>query len=437
MKKMLALLLALAMVLSMAACSSSESANNGGNGASAADPDAAQESSGPIALTVWGGEEDQNLLKELVAEFEAAYPDQTFNISIGVESESTAKDTILTDIEAAADVFAFADDQLAALVSAGALQSIDEMDGALQAYAGKSVEDIRAANSAGSITAASSGDTLYAFPMSGGNGYFLYYDSTVVSDEQAQSWDTLLEAANAAGKKVGMTLNSGWYNAGFFLGAGFTTAMNEDKTTSIDWNGTSPSGITGVQVVQAMLTIAGNAAFQAVADGDLSNQLAAGGLCAIVDGTWDAEAAETAFGEGYSACKLPTYTVGDQQIQMGDFAGFKLIGVNAHSKNAGWATLLAEFLTNETSQAKRFEQRQYLPTNIVAASVPEITENVALNAINEQDAFGVVQSVGDKYWDPTKTFGEIIAQGQLSVDDEAGIQAALDSLVEGVSAAVD
>ena len=50
------------------------------------------------------------------------------------------------------------------------------------------------------------------------------------------------------GKKVGMTLASGWYLAGFYYGAGFTTGLNADGTTSMDWNGTSPSGVTGVQV---------------------------------------------------------------------------------------------------------------------------------------------------------------------------------------------
>lgn len=438
MKKLLALMLAVIMVLSMTACASSgnQEAGNGNDNSNDNSNNAQQASDGPIALTVWGGEEDQDLLKELAEDFKAAYPDQTFEITIGVESESTAKDTILTDIEAAADVFAFADDQLASLVSAGALQSIDAMDAALQNYANKSVEDIKAANSSGSVTAASSNGTLYAFPMSGGNGYFLYYDSTVISAEQAQSWDTLLEAANAAGKKVGMTLASGWYNAGFFLGAGFSTAMNEDGSTYMDWNGTSPSGYTGVQVTQAMLTIAANPAFQAVPDNGLSAEIAGGSLCAVVDGTWDAGSVETAFGDGYAACKLPTFTVNGEQVQMGDFAGFKLIGVNAYSKNIGWATLLAEFLTNEESQAKRFTQRQALPTNTVAASVPEIAENIALNAINEQDAFGVVQAVTDSYWDPTQTFGEMIAQGKLSVSDEAGIQSALDTMVEGVSTPV-
>lgn len=124
-----------------------------------------------ISLTVWGAEEDQTLLKELIDNFQAAYPDQTFDIQIGVESESTAKDTVLTDVEAAADVYAFADDQITDLVKAGALLKLDDYAEVLQ-MAGKTLDDVKDANVEGSV--------------------------------------------DAAGKKVGMTLASGWYNASFF-----------------------------------------------------------------------------------------------------------------------------------------------------------------------------------------------------------------------------
>lgn len=50
-----------------------------------------------------------------------------------------------------------------------------------------------------------------------------------------------------------------------------------------------------------------------------------------------------------------------------------------------------------------------------------------------QDAYGVVQSVGGKYWDPAKSFGEQIAQGTIASDD-ASIQTALDELVAGITA---
>lgn len=390
-----------------------------------------------ISLTLWGAEEDQDLLKELVGKFEEAYPDQKFDIQIGVESESTAKDTILTDVEAAADVYAFASDQIFDLVNAGALANLDEYDEAFQAVAGKSIADVKAANSESSVEAATVNDNLYAFPMAGDNSYFLYYDSSVISPEDAQSWDGILAAAEAAGKQVAMTLASGWYNAGFFYGAGFNTDLNEDGTTAIDWNGTSEDGYTGVQVVQSMLNIAGNPAFMATADGDISNQIAAGGLCAAISGTWDAQAAQEAFGDGYAAAKLPTFTIGEDQVQMSSAFGYKFVGVNAYSENIGWAAVLAEFLTNEESQVTRFEQRQIGPTNLVAVESDEVKENVAITAVIEQSEFGVIQRVGGKYWDPAATYGENIAQGKLAADDEAAIQESLDSLVEGVTAPVE
>lgn len=431
-KKVLALGLVGAMALSMAACgkTSSSTDNNGGSGNNST-------SNETVSLRVWGGEEDQNLLKELVEKFKTTYSDQKFDIEIGVESEATAKDTILTDVEAAADVFAFASDQLVDLNNAKALANIEDMDSALQNYAKKSIADVKAANGEGAVEAASIDGKLMAFPMTGGNGYFLYYDSSVISEEDAATWDTLLAAADKAGKKVGMTLASGWYNASFFYGAGFTTGLNDDGTTAIDFNGTSKDGYTGVQVTQSMLAIASNSAFMAIADGDISNQIAGGTLAAVVSGTWDAENAQKVFGDGYAATKLPTYTLDGKQVQQGSVSGYKFIGVNAYSKNVGWATILAEFLTNEESQATRFEQRQLAPTNKVVAASEEVAKNVAIAASAAQDVYGVVQTVSAKYWDPTATFGEMIAQGSISATDEKAIQDALDTMVEGVKAAVE
>ena len=438
MKKLLALLLAFAMILSLTACGgNSGTAETQAPAANNTNTEAADASNETVALTLWGAEEDQALLAQLVEDFKAAYPDQTFDIQIGVESESTAKDTVLTDIEAAADVFAFANDQLNDLVSAGALLNLSgEVSAVLPAYTGKTLEEVLAANGEGSVAAATKDGNVYAFPMGGGNNYFLYYDSTKITADQAKSWDELLSAAEAAGGKVGMTFASGWYNASFFLGAGFISDMNPDGTTVIDWNGTSADGYTGVDVAKAMAAIAAHPGFLAIADGDISNQIASGAVCAVVSGTWDAGAAEAAFGEGYAATKLPTFTCAGDQVQMSCYSGFKLMGVNAYSKNSGWAVLLAEFLTNEASQTARFESRQLAPTNLNAAANDAVTSNVAIAASAAQDVYGSVQNVGGKFWDPTATFGQMIANGELGSDD-AAIQAALDTLVEGVTAPVE
>ena len=290
-----------------------------------------------IKLTVWGAEEDQDLLKELTDKFQEKYADQKFDIQIGVESESTAKDTILTDVEAGADVYAFADDQLTDLVKAGALLKLDDYAEALQ-LADTTLDDVKAANVEGAIDAA--------------------------------SWDSLLEAADKAGKKVGMTL-------------------------------------------------------------------ASGNLVACVSGTWDAITAQDVFGDGYAATKLPTFTVGDKQVQQGSVAGYKYVGVNGYSENSGWAVLLAEDLTNEESQQIFFDQRESGPSNKNVAASDSVQENVALAALSAQSEYAQAQKVGGKYWDPAQTFGELVAQGTLSADDDNAIQEALDNLVDGVTAPVE
>ena len=448
MKKLVALAMSLTMAFSLVACGNSDASTNAGTdtastSAAAATTEAATQQTASaekqdVSLRMWGAEEDQTMLQGMIDSFVANYADvANITVELGVQSEADTKDTVLTDIEAATDVYAFASDQLRELVNAGALQSIDDMDAALEAYANKSVADVKSANAPGSVDAATIDGTLYAFPMSADNGYFLYYDSTVITPEDAQSWDTLLAAAEAAGKQVGMTFASGWYNASFFYGAGFTTGVNDDGTTTMDWNGTSADGITGVQVVQGMLGIASSKAFLPIADGDISNQIASGKLCAVVSGTWDASAAQTAFGDGYAATKLPTYTCGDKQVQQGSVAGFKLVGVNKHASNVGWATLLADWITNEDNQAIRFAEREIGPSNINVAGSADVSANTAIAALTEQSAYGVVQEVGGKFWDPSATFGELVAQGQLKADDEAGIQSALDDLVAGVSAPVE
>ena len=41
---------------------------------------------------------------------------------------------------------------------------------------------VTAENDAGSVAAATLGDVMYAYPLTSDNGYFLYYDKSVVTD---------------------------------------------------------------------------------------------------------------------------------------------------------------------------------------------------------------------------------------------------------------
>ena len=53
-------------------------------------------------------------------------------------------------------------------------------------------EDVKSRNLTGSVEAATMDGKLYAYPMTADNGYFLYYDKSVLSEDDVKSMDTLL-----------------------------------------------------------------------------------------------------------------------------------------------------------------------------------------------------------------------------------------------------
>lgn len=391
----------------------------------AADPVAAliAATEGPVDLTIWAAEEDQQMFKDMADAFAAQYPEVTFNFEVGVQSESTAKDTVLTDVEAAADVYSFAGDQLTDLVNAGALQEV--------VLNKEAVIDAVGGADSGAVQAATRDGKLYAYPATADNGYFMFYNKEYFTEEDVKSLDKMMEIAAANGKKVSMEYTSGWYNLSFFLGAGFTLAANADGSTTCDWNGTSATGIDGVSVAQAMLDIAANPGFVSLTDAEFVTGIADGSIIAGVNGTWNAAAAADAWGENYAATCLPTYTCNGEQVQMSSVAGYKMFGVNPHCDNVGWAMLLAQWFTNEENQLKRFELREAGPANTNAAASEAVQSNPAIAALALQSKYAQLDGCqGSNYWDPSATFGEILKNGN---PDGTDLQTLLDNLVEGVS----
>jgi arabinogalactan oligomer/maltooligosaccharide transport system substrate-binding protein len=168
-------------------------------------------------------------------------------------------------------------------------------------------------------------------------------------------------------------------------------------------------------------------------DDEQATALANGEVSACVNGTWRAETAQNAWGDNYAASKLPTYTLAGSQVQMSSFSGCKLVGVNAYSDQIGWSMLLAEYLTNEQAQIGRFNERGLGPSNIAAASSPEVQANPAIAALAAQADYATPQRVGGNYWTPAQTLGEILTSGN---PDGTDLQTLLDTAVEGIEAPV-
>ena len=373
-----------------------------------------------VNLTVWGAAEDEELLRQIIDKFEEAYSGQAdFAITFQPQSESSCTNALMGDLENGADVFAFADDQLNTLVAAGALDPVEN------------AESVRQSNLPEAVAAASVDDTLYALPLTADNGYFLYYDKEYFTQEDIRSRDRMLDIAAEHGKKVSMEWSSGWYVYSLFGNTGLTVGLNPDGITNYcTWNSTEGK-IKGTDVAQAMLDIAGHPGFISTDDAGFLAGVQDGTIIAGVNGVWNAVAVEEAWGSGYGASKLPTYTCGGQEVQMASFSGYKLIGVNSYSAHKMWAARLAEWITSEENQKLRFAQRGQGPSNIVAASSEEVQSAPAIAALLEQSEFSYIQRVGGNYWDPVAAFTAEILAGNPS---GKSLQDHLDTMVEGIIA---
>ena len=207
-KKVLSMMLVAAMGASMlVGCGGKDSGNAGTEGGSA--------NSGADAnktITIWVADNVVDFTNEQVEAFKTANPEYAdYEVVIQPVGEGDAAGNMITDVVGGADIYGFAQDQLARLVSAGALMPVVDAD------------EVKSNNVEGSVTAATVGDTLYAFPMPADNGYFLYYDKSVVTDPS--SLDAIIADCEANGNKFYKVKNSwgdrGKYNGYFYASEAF------------------------------------------------------------------------------------------------------------------------------------------------------------------------------------------------------------------------
>ena len=379
-----------------------------------------------VALTLWGSQDDQAMLQTMADSFTAAHTDKTYTITLGVAGEDVAKDTVLKDLDAAGDVFAFASDQIAALQSAGALLPVT-IDTAA----------ITAANSPASVTASTVDGQLVAYPSSA-DTYFLYYDKKYLSDAEAGSLETIMSKSQPTGvTNFAMNLSNGWYIASFFFAGGCKLFGDTGTDPTIcDFNNAG-----GLAAGQYMIKLAADkkkfADYGANYDSTMCQNFKDRKLAAAVSGTWNATKVQEALGTDYGATKLPTININGSDVNMGSFANFKLYGVNSHTKSPADAMALAEWVTNQANQLVRFQTRSFAPTNVtVAADTATLSSNLAVAADALQGKFATLQpSIKQisNYWTPAAALGTSIETGKTTAST---LQKDLDALVKQILAAL-
>lgn len=366
-----------------------------------------------LELTVWGSAAQQETLKQMVAKFEEANSETKYNIKVGICEEDMAVSNIAPDPSAAADVFCYSNDQLVPLLRVGALAKLG----------GIFLDNVKTENSedsvaSGSIAYGTADEKVYGYPYASDNGYFMFYDKSVITDEQVGSLESIISVCETKNKKIAWAVDVPWYTAGWFFAFGCDYSVEYDyndnykeKNIEISLNNEG-----GINACKAMSKLTSSKAFSGKSTDNekIITGFTTKSTAVAVSGTWNAPQIKKILGENYGVCKLPTVNVNGQDVQLSSFKGYKLFGVNPHSGDKiVEAHKLAAFLSSEAMQAERFEKYMVGPTNNAAANA--VKDDVTFAALNEQKQFAKDQtSVPSSFWEPLKGVGLNIIDGLLS-----------------------
>ncbi len=357
-------------------------------------------------VKVWVAENVVDFTNQQIENFKKEYP-QYAGVTFTVEpvGEGDAAGNMITDVTSGADVYGFAQDQLTRLVTANALEEVNP----------DFLADVESANSAGVVEAGKVGGTLYAYPMTADNGYFLYYDKSVVTDPS--TLEGIVEQCEAAGKNFYMDL-TGWYQVAFFFGTGCQLTYDTDDAGNFTKCNVDYASDKGLVALKEMVELASSSSFQAGSSaGDAVN------YAAIIDGTWDAATVKEVLGDNYACAKLPTFTGSDgKEYQMSGFNGCKLLGVKPQEDEDKLQICddLAYYLTSEKVQLARFEAVQWGPANLNAQASDAVQANEALAALSEQFAYTIPQgNYPQDYWTRSESLaGDVKGDFQKASDED-------------------
>lgn len=449
-KKFLSLFLGVAALGTLAACNNNNSGSGTGGGGTGGGDE--KPLAGTYSATIWVSETEtkndagevtdsvKKLTEEQIAKFNQTNTDGiTINATVEKQGEGAAATNMLSDVATGADIFCFAQDQFARLVTGGALNRLGDT-------ASKSVA---AASDTGVVNAAKVGDMLYAYPLTADNGYFMYYDKSVVQEAHLGSLEDILADCVAANKFFAMELEgSAWYTASFFFATDSDGKRlcksewvmdDEGKFTGVNDDFKSANGLIAVQGMRKLVTspnyLNSSKAYTFGAPSeenegdDTSRSL---NSAVVVSGTWDVKTAQQKLGNNFGVAELPSFEVGGKKYHLGSYNGCKLMGVKPQTDVKKGAALqkLALFLTGKECSEERYQRFGWGPANLEAQKATK--DDLALNALFKQNVYSVAQpQIHGSWWDIAK----VIATGVKNTKNVAAED--LNNALNDVLAAYD
>lgn len=404
-KRILSLVLAAAMMaVVFVGCSKSEDKTSSTGGAAKT-----VEVEKNAKLKLWGPAASLSILKEQAKAFEKKYADKNVKIEVVAQEESDAGTQVLNDSEAAADVFAFPSDQITKLTQAKALLPVYD----------NYVDDISKNHTAAAVDTVKGDlngkEVLYAFPETD-NGYYLVYDKSVISDEDAKSWEGILAACKKNGRQFIMDAGNGYYSCMFPFTGGLKLdglegdAQDTQKFNKYDEDEVAQTMSAFSELFHKYKDTFVSATVDKVSAGFSTAKRTCG---AGIDGTWNAAVNKEALGKDFGVTVLPTINVNGKDKQTVAMIGYKYIGVKSVTKFPNASEELANYLVSAECQKTRLDKLGWTPTN----KGVEVEGNDAINTMLEEAKTFVVQAnIIQAFWDPMANLGNKVYKADEKSD---------------------
>ena len=380
-----------------------------------------------ITLKVWAPDKAVNTVKEQVEAFKKHYSNTKFkSIEVVAQGESDAANMVANDPDTAADVFGFPSDQIEKLVSQQVISPV--VTGFVPTVeannAEKTVEAVKFTDKDGN-------EGLYAYPETNDNGYYMVYDNTVVSEEDAKTLEGVLAACKKAGKQFVMDCGNGFYSCTFaFTGGALIDGFEEDGTTQKFVKYDEEKVLDTLQAF-AKLMKDYKGTFSSQDPANISTGFKNGKIGAGVDGTWNSVADKDALGKRLGTAKLPTIKVGDDDKQLISMFGYKYIGVNSHTKFQRSAQILAYYLTGLDCQKQRAEKLGWGPSNTEAYNAYK--DDPILVAVDAQSKNAVAQvKIAQTIWQSMGSLGSEMYKDSWKPEDRAATKTLFNKVISRV-----
>lgn len=370
---------------------------------------------GKKKISIWVGVESVKFYEQEVAKYKEAYKEKEgkdlgYQIAVLGIDTGTAADSFLGDPEAGADIFTVAHDNLGKLI-AGSSAIAPIKSEKLLAQVNQDNPDAFLSVIKGTV-----GGNEYTFGIPYiAQALVLYYDKSLITDEQVKTWEGIQAAAKAHSettKAVVVTGDDGFNNSFLLL------ASNKEKGTTLKLypNGVAEdSYATGDDTVSIMkwgqrFFTDPNGGLFPTSDG-WEVTLKNGKALAVISGAWHYSGASSALGSKLGIATLPAFTItaadaygtveAGTVYHSGTFADTKMFvmkkGMKAEKQEVVEDLLL--YLSSKEVQERSYKEANNLPAYKNAAEEFEsmkedTTEALLARTQIEMFAQGIAQPFG-------------------------------------------